>query len=290
MAREKNDKKDQKKDRQQKGNNKKRHKRWPWVTIPILLLLVAASGYYFFAPASWPYSAKALREQKENQIEQQMQSLAQENDDLRAALAALENEKRQLELQMEQLNRRLAEQQSQLVQQQHAEQAEAYNRLRNTARLFSDMSPSKAVSILQAMPRHEAALILKVMSEKDRGRLLSRFDPEAAADFALALQQLPPLDETSDIEASRQQLAALLPEPPAEPVTPPVTAEEMALTLATMDAAAAAEMLAQWWTQDRQGTLAILRAMTPEARAQLLAEMETDVATEMGRQLLQEAS
>jgi len=284
MAKEK---KVQMKNGQQK---KKRRKRWPLLTIPVLLLLIAASGYYFFAPAHWPYSAKALREQKEKQLEQQQQSLAQKNAELRAALAEIENEKRQLELQMDRLNRQLAEQQAQIDEMRRAEQAEVFERLRNTARLFSDMSPSKAVAIMQAMPRSEAALILKVMSEKDRVRLLSRFEPETAAAFTLALQQIPPLDDASDIEGSRQQLAALLPEPPEEPATPPVTAEDMALTLATMDAATAAEMIAQWWSQDRPGTLAILRAMTPQSRAQVLSELEADVATEMGRQLLQNAS
>jgi flagellar motility protein MotE (MotC chaperone) len=289
MAKEKNNKEKNKKKTKVETAKKKR-KLWPILTVLVLLLLAAASGYYFFAPPSWPYSAKALREQKERQTEQQERSLAQENADLRAELSALESEKRQLESQLDQLNRRLAERQSQLEQKQLAEQEEAYRRLRATAQLFSDMAPSKAVAILQAMPRHEAALILKAMDEKDRGRVLSRFDPETAAALALALQQVPPLDETSDLEGIREQLAAALPQPPSASAAPEVTAEEMAVTLSAMDASAAAEMLAQWWSQDRQGTLAILHAMTPESRAQLLAELEADVATEMGRQLVRDAS
>ncbi len=274
----------------QHDTTKKKRKRWPLLTVPLLLLLVAALGYYFFAPPSWPYSAKALREQREQESQRQEQSLAQENAELRQALSNLEDEKRQLESRLDQLQQQLAAQQAQQEAQRLAQQEEAYLRLRATAKLFGDMSPSKAVAILQAMPQSEAALILKAMNEKDRGRVLARLEPERAATLTLALQHIPSLNETSDLESIREQLVAMLPEPSAEPTAPSVTAEEMAVTLAAMDAKAAADMVTRWWTLDRAGTLDILRAMTPESRARLMAELETDVVTEMGRQLVQDAS
>ena len=273
-----------------KEKARKKRKWWPWLTIPILFLLVVAVAYYFFAPPSWPYSAKALREQRVQQAKQQEQLLAQENAELRAALSAMEDEKRQLESQLEQLNRQLAEQQAKLEEKVRAEQEEAYQRLRNTAKLFSDMSPSKAVTILKAMPLHETALLLKTMNDKERSRLLSRFDPDTAATLTLALQQVPPLDETADLEEVREQLMAALPNSPADTTRPAVSAEEMAETLSAMDATSAAEMVTHWWSRDRQGTLDILRAMSPASRAQLFSELEADLATEISRQLVRGAS
>ncbi len=257
------------------------------VILPVLLFLLVIAGllWYLYAPPDWPLSANRQQDQ------QSQQALEKETDALRQEVARLQDANRQLENQVEQLNRQLLDQQERGQQEeQSAASAEEYRQLRSTTQLYSEMSPSKAAAILQAMPQTEAALILKVMGEKERSRVLSRFDPQTAAQFTLALQQVPQLDEKTDFNMIRNQLTQALPASPATPTTQPVTAEEMAQTLSAMEPEPAAEILQQWWTRDRTGTLEILRAMSTGARARIMSVLEADVATDIGRQLVRGSS
>ncbi|OUM88344.1 MAG: hypothetical protein BAA01_08205 [Bacillus thermozeamaize] len=257
------------------------------VILPVFFLLLIAAGvlWYLFAPPGWPLSANRQEGEKS------MQALEKETDALRQEVARLQDANRQLENQVEQLNRQLSEQQEKGQQdEQQAAPEEQYRQLKATANLYSKMSPSKAAAILQAMPRAEAALILKAMSDRERSRILPRFDPQTAAQFTLAIQEIPPLDEKTDLDLVRTRLAQALPASSSVPAAQPVTAADMAQTLAAMEPEPAADILQQWWNRDRTGTLEILRSMNPGSRARIMAALDADVATDIGRQLVRGSS
>jgi flagellar motility protein MotE (MotC chaperone) len=257
------------------------------VILPVFFLLLIAAGvlWYLFAPPGWPLSGNRQEGEKS------MQALEKETDALRQEVARLQDANRQLENQVEQLNRQLSEQQVKGQQdEQRAAPEEQYRQLKATANLYSKMSPSKAAAILQAMPRAEAALILKAMSDRERSRILPRFDPQTAAQFTLAIQEIPPLDEKTDLDLVRTRLAQALPASSSVPAAQPVTAADMAQTLAAMEPEPAADILQQWWNRDRTGTLEILRSMNPGSRARIMAALDADVATDIGRQLVRGSS
>lgn len=257
------------------------------VILPVLLLLLAVAGvcWYLFAPPGWPLSANRQEGEKSQQ------ALKEETDALRQEVARLQEANRQLEKQVEQLNRERGEQQEKgQPDEQQVAPEEAYRQLKATASLYGKMSPSKAAAILQAMPKAEAALILKAMSDRERSRILPRFDPQTAAQFTLAIQEIPPLDEKTDLALMRSRLAQALPASSSAPAAQPVTAADMAQTLAAMDPEPAADILQQWWSRDRTGTLEILRSMTPGSRARIMAALDADVATDIGRQLVRGSS
>lgn len=256
---------------------RRRWKKVLWITLFSLVLLAgAAAGLIWYLQDAGMISLPEWVPMGE----QQGGELPRLQEELRLA----QEEKAQLQQQLEQVQAALDAARRELQNRQpEPEDVQAYQQLLSTANMMAKMSASKAVPILTAMPTEEAILILKSLGDRERRDILARLNPATAAEYTLYLQATPELDESSYREV-RNQLIGLVNGPrPVEDAS--FTNEELAATLNAMDNASAAEILERWYRAESQGALALLRLLPTQKRAAVLAEMETEIATALARNL-----
>ena len=136
--------------------------------------------------------------------------------------------------------------------------------IKNLAKVYADMSSSKAAAIMQVMTTDEQVLILNEMNATDQAGILQKMDPKIAAETSLALRtaQATPINPpktTTPVASSSTKLDA----------------EAMAQTFTSMPASSAATLLLQTAKVSQTKVLQILNTMDDSTRSSILAAMST---------------
>ena len=67
--------------------------------------------------------------------------------------------------------------------------------IKDLAKMYADMSPSKAAPILQNMTNEEMVLLLNAMQSSARTKVLEKMDPKTAADVTMMMKDAKPVCE-----------------------------------------------------------------------------------------------
>lgn len=148
-------------------------------------------------------------------------------------------------------------------------QTEQDKQLKMLANVYSDMSSSKAASIMQNMTTDEQVLIFSKMNAESQAGILQKMDPKVAAETSLALKN-----------ATAASLAALQTKTAGAQNTAPTTStkldsQAMAQTFTTMPASSAASLLLQTSKTSQTKALQILNNLDDSTRAGILSAMST---------------
>ncbi len=148
-------------------------------------------------------------------------------------------------------------------------QTEQDKQLKLLANVYSDMSSSKAASIMQNMTTDEQVLIFSKMNAESQAGILQKMDPKVAAETSLALKN-----------ATAASLAALQTKTAGAQNTAPTTStkldsQAMAQTFTTMPASSAASLLLQTSKTSQTKALQILNNLDDSTRAGILSAMST---------------
>lgn len=205
-----------------------------------------------------PASASLLLEEQIAALEEELAVRDAELLQLRAELAEQEQAFRLLEDNVEQL----------VLSQELAglDLEDTRNQLKSLAAMYTGMSASRAASILDRMSLEQLVLILYEMRTEDRGNILGRMDPVKAAEASI---QLKDMNENNWAEYERR--ARESGDGQAEASSNGLTDNELAATFAAMAPDSAATILLELKKQNSKKAVAIVRAMTEQARSGVLA-------------------
>lgn len=138
--------------------------------------------------------------------------------------------------------------------------------VRQLAHMYANMTPSRAADIIQNLTLHEQVLVLNEMASADQIRILEKMNPVAAAEASILLKDL---HIVKDIQiAALQERLAIHSEEEAAAAT--LSAEELALTFASMTPNNAATVLVEMIQINENKVVDILRAMDVQARSRIL--------------------
>ena len=99
-----------------------------------------------------------------------------------------ERQQRRLE-EMEDILKRMEEIQGQVQGAVATSDAEQQTRMKEVADSYAAMSPEKAAEALKEWPTEEAAGILRLIKERDRGKILDKLEPSEAGRILRALKE-----------------------------------------------------------------------------------------------------
>lgn len=226
--------------------------------IPVVRQFVPESGDGGGQAPTNPASAALLLEERVAELES---LLAEKNAEIAALQSDLASRDRiiaELEAGVEQML---------LDREQEAEaQEETRSRLKSLAGMYAGMSASKAASILEQMTMPELVLILYEMGAAERGDILARMEPAVAAEASLHLKDL---SEANWAEFERRAREGRNGQDDGSASA--LTEAELAGTFAAMEPASAAKILLELKRQNGGRAVAILAAMTDQARSRVLA-------------------
>lgn len=137
--------------------------------------------------------------------------------------------------------------------------------IKNLAKVYADMSASKAAAIMEVMTTDEQVLILNEMNATDQAGILQKMDPKIAAETSLALRN------AKDTPANPPTTTATT----APSSSTKLDAEAMAQTFTSMPASSAATLLLQTAKVSQTKVLQILNTMDDSTRSSILSAMST---------------
>lgn len=143
--------------------------------------------------------------------------------------------------------------------------SEYQKQIKNLAKVYADMSSSKAAAIMQVMTTDEQVLILNEMNATDQAGILQKMDPKIAAETSLALRTAKATPANPSTVATK----------PASTSSTKLDTEAMAQTFTSMPASSAATLLLQTAKVSQTKVLQILNAMDDSTRSGILAAMST---------------
>lgn len=229
-------------------------------TIPVVKSFVPAEEGHVN-----PANATVLLEERLSGLEAELAEKNARIAELQSELAAREQAYEALEADIEGLL---------LGRERAAEDAAEYRaQLKALANMYTGMSAGKAAAILEQMSLPELVLILYEMRTDDRGTLLARMDPEIAAAASLELKDI---TESNWAEFERKARGA---RDGTDDGDAGLSVAELAGTFAVMEPESAATILLELNKQNAGKTVAILGAMTEQARSRVLTAIaETSAA------------
>lgn len=217
-------------------------------------------------------------------VDELKKMLAERETTLKQATTQAETQKKaidDLNAKVEQLNKQL---------QDKSIASEQYDaRIKSLADMYGKMTPSKAAPILEAMAADEAALVLGAMSESQRGRLLEKMTPKAAADATQRIKDANSVDnpEISALQARIKQLETeaktlksqnqTLKEK-AGTAAESLNADELSKTFGSMQPERAATLLLTMAQNNQSKALRILGVVDDTARSKILDAMSKENA------------
>jgi flagellar motility protein MotE (MotC chaperone) len=149
--------------------------------------------------------------------------------------------------------------------------SEAYKaRISSLADMYSKMTPSKAAPILESMTLDESALVLGVMTETSRAKVLERMVPKKAADVTMKLKDADTVD-SREIAALQSRVKELELKSGENPAT--LDTAELNRTFSTMAPAKAAVLLLQMNKSSQSKVLRILGVLDDSPRSAILSAM-----------------
>jgi len=199
-------------------------------------------------------------------------------DELRAQLAEQEAALQQTTAQATAQQQTIANLEAQIAalteqNEQQAITAEEYEaRIRSLADMYGKMTASKAAPILESMTLEEAALVLGVMNDNARGRILERMTPAVAAEVTTRLKDA---DSVADQQIAALQARIRELEQQSNSDTSTLDTAQLKQTFTSMDPASAANLLLEMASTDQSKALRILGALEDATRSSILSAMSS---------------
>lgn len=202
-------------------------------------------------------------------------------DELKNKLAAKEADLQKAKEEKAEQEQKVKSLQDQLESAQNAEtaaqganpeNADPYEKqIKDLAKMYADMSPSKAAPIMQNMTTEEMVLLLSSMKTDSRTAILAKMDPKIAADVSMKLK-----DAVSSSDLAIAALQSRISKDAAEEKTGSSSGldkTQISQTFASMPAKSAAELLLATYKISPGKVLKILNEVADSTRSGILDAM-----------------
>lgn len=156
--------------------------------------------------------------------------------------------------------------------------------IKDLAKMYADMSPSKAAPILQNMTNEEMVLLLSAMQSTARTKVLEKMDPKTAADVTMMMK-----DAKASGDLALDALQSRLKKETAATTTTSTTNSknldktQLSQTFSSMSASSGAKLLLETYKLSPDKTLTILNSVDDATRSQLLENMSTEDSAETAK-------
>ncbi|WP_440118830.1 MotE family protein [Paenibacillus sp. QZ-Y1] len=156
--------------------------------------------------------------------------------------------------------------------------------IKDLAKMYADMSPSKAAPILQNMTNEEMVLLLNSMQSTARTKVLEKMDPKTAADVTMMMKDAKPSgDQALDALQSRLQKETAAKTTASTTTSKNLDKNQLSQTFASMSASSGAKLLLETYKLSPDKTLTILNSVDDATRSQLLENMSTENSVETAK-------
>ncbi|WP_337032221.1 MotE family protein [Paenibacillus illinoisensis] len=156
--------------------------------------------------------------------------------------------------------------------------------IKDLAKMYADMSPSKAAPILQNMTNEEMVLLLSAMQSTARTKVLEKMDPKTAADVTMMMKDAKPSGDLA-LDALQSRLKK---ETAATTTTSTTNSKnldktQLSQTFSSMSASSGAKLLLETYKLSPDKTLTILNSVDDATRSKLLENMSTENSAETAK-------
>jgi flagellar motility protein MotE (MotC chaperone) len=222
-----------------------------------------------------------------------LQKNEEEINNAEATIKDLESQLSAQETEFQNANKNKAEQEAQLkelqsqiatLQQDSAEVVpeetvddDYQKQINDLAKMYANMSPSKAAPILQNMTLEEMVLLFNSMKNDNRIAILEKMDPKVAAEVTMLMKDAKP---ALDMQIAALQSRLKKNDTTSVDTSTNLNKSQLSQTFANMTPKSAADLLFQTYKISPDKTLEILRSVDDSTRSSLLGQMATiDPAT-----------
>ncbi|MEC0109243.1 kinesin [Paenibacillus taichungensis] len=156
--------------------------------------------------------------------------------------------------------------------------------IKDLAKMYADMSPSKAAPILQNMTNEEMVLLLSAMQSTARTKVLEKMDPKTAADVTMMMKDAKPSGDLAlDALQSRLKKETASTSTATTTNSKNLDKNQLSQTFASMSASSGAKLLLETYKLSPDKTLTILNSVDDATRSQLLENMSTENSVETAK-------
>jgi flagellar motility protein MotE (MotC chaperone) len=156
--------------------------------------------------------------------------------------------------------------------------------IKDLAKMYADMSPSKAAPILQNMTNEEMVLLLSVMQSAARTKVLEKMDPKIAADVTMMMKDAKPSGDLAlDALQSRLKKETATTSTATTTNSKNLDKNQLSQTFASMSASSGAKLLLETYKLSPDKTLTILNSVDDATRSQLLENMSSENSVETAK-------
>ncbi|OAX49587.1 MotE family protein [Paenibacillus sp. AD87] len=156
--------------------------------------------------------------------------------------------------------------------------------IKDLAKMYADMSPSKAAPILQNMTNEEMVLLLSAMQSAARTKVLEKMDPKTAADVTMMMKDAKPSGDLAlDALQSRLKKETTTTSTASTTNSKNLDKNQLSQTFASMSASSGAKLLLETYKLSPDKTLTILNSVDDATRSQLLENMSTENSVETAK-------
>ncbi|RAW17023.1 MULTISPECIES: MotE family protein [Paenibacillus] len=156
--------------------------------------------------------------------------------------------------------------------------------IKDLAKMYADMSPSKAAPILQNMTNEEMVQLLSVMQSAARTKVLEKMDPKTAADVTMMMKDAKPSGDLAlDALQSRLKKETATTSTATTTNSKNLDKNQLSQTFASMSASSGAKLLLETYKLSPDKTLTILNSVDDATRSQLLENMSTENSVETAK-------
>lgn len=156
--------------------------------------------------------------------------------------------------------------------------------IKDLAKMYADMSPSKAAPILQNMTNEEMVLLLSAMQSAARTKVLEKMDPKTAADVTMMMKDAKPSGDLAlDALQSRLKKETASTSTATTTNSKNLDKNQLSQTFASMSASSGAKLLLETYKLSPDKTLTILNSVDDSTRSQLLENMSTENSVETAK-------
>lgn len=214
---------------------------------------------------------KDLKDQEESN-EATVQELKKQLAETEEALQEMSEQKTAQEEKADQLEAQLDEMETEAAAVEQAEEEDSYiEQIQELAKMYADMSPSKAAPIMQNLTMEEMVLMLGEMKNSNRVAILEKMDPKIAAEATMHLKEAKSTEELA--EAAKKSREKRDKEQESLKTTDNLDQNQLSKTFSQMAPDKAADLLMQTYKISPSKVITILNSVNDAARARILDSM-----------------
>ncbi|WP_422657294.1 MotE family protein [Paenibacillus sp. EC2-1] len=216
---------------------------------------------------------KAIKDQEESD-EATIKELKKQLAEKETSLKELSEQKKVESNKVKDLQAQVEEMQNRTSATDEPEEDSYTKQIRELAKVYADMSPSKAAPIMQNLTLEEMVLMLSEMKSAKRVAILEKMDPKTAADATMMLKDAKPAE---DLAIAALQARLKKNEATKETVksTENLDKNQLSQTFSQMTPKNAADLLLQTYKISSAKTITILNTVDDGTRARILNAMST---------------